>query len=256
MSNLMSQPRFLKPKWPAPNGVKAFVTTRQGGNSLPPFESFNLATHVGDNLQTVIQNRSLLQVALDLPSAPCWLEQQHTTKSLYLNSETSLKPSEIADASWTDHQGVVSVVMTADCLPILVTNRKGNLVSSIHAGWRGLADGVVETAIAQLPEASHNLLVWIGPAIGANAFEVGQDVLDAFCLKRPYFATFFRPNLTRPGHFWADLVGLAKAILSELGVTAIYGGEACTFTMAEAFYSYRREGQTGRMASLIWMMPV
>lgn len=251
----MSHLNFLQPQWPAPSWIKACVTQRQGGVSLPPFNEFNLATHVGDDPDAVQQNRLLLQSALALPNSPCWLDQQHTTKSLYLESSSHLKPPEIADASWTDEIGVVSVVLTADCLPILVTNKQGTLVSAIHAGWKGLAEGVVENSITRLPEFSGSLLVWIGPAIGKNVFEVGQDVVDAFCLKRPRLVGYFVPKITRPGYFLADLFGITKVILAELGITKVYGGEWCTFELTDDFYSYRREGQTGRMASLIWIEP-
>lgn len=249
----MSEPKFLRPEWPAPRWVKAVLTQRQGGVSLPPFEGFNLATHVGDDPAAVLENRLLLQNCLQLPNSPCWLDQQHTTDTLYLQTTTHVSASQTADASWTDHPDVVSVVMTADCLPILVTNKQGTLVSAIHAGWKGLADGVVENAITRLPEFCGNLLVWIGPAIGANAFEVGQDVVDAFCLKRPELSRYFVAKTTRPGYFLADLVGITKVILAQLGVTKVYGGQWCTFELAKDFYSYRRDGQTGRMASLIWI---
>ena len=248
-----TQIKWIAPDWPAPLAVKSLVTTRQGGESLAPFDGFNLALHVGDNPSQVMKNRAQLQAQVSLPSAPAWLNQQHTTDSVYICADTSNEIPPIADASWTDLPGLVSVVMTADCLPILVTNHAGSLVGAIHAGWKGLADGIVEKTLKQLPEQPQNLLVWIGPAISQNHFEVGMDVFHAFCHKRQHLEAFFKPILTRPGYFLADLVSILKAILHELGVNDIYGGHLCSYADEALFYSYRRDGKTGRMASLIWL---
>ncbi|BBP43385.1 peptidoglycan editing factor PgeF [Thiosulfativibrio zosterae] len=245
--------KWITPDWPAPLSVKSLVTTRQGGESLALFDGFNLALHVGDNPIHVMKNREQLQAQACLPSTPFWLNQQHTIDSVYISGDVLNKTPPIADASWTDLPGLVSVVMTADCLPILVTNHAGSLVCAIHAGWKGLADGIVEKTLKQLPEHPKNLLVWIGPAISQKHFEVGMDVYQAFCDKRQHLEAFFEPILTRPGYFLADLVSILKFILHELGVNDIYGGHLCSYADEALFYSYRRDGKTGRMASLIWL---
>jgi polyphenol oxidase len=245
--------KWITPDWPAPLSVKSLVTTRQEGESLEPFDRFNLALHVGDNSDVVMKNRELLQAQACLPNTPFWLNQQHTTDSVYISHDTLNEPTPIADASWTDMPGLVSVVMTADCLPILVTNHAGSLVCAIHAGWKGLADGIVEKTLQQLPEHPKNLLLWIGPAISKKHFEVGTDVYHAFCEKRQHLKVFFDPLLTRPGYFLADLVSILKVILHELGVSDIHGGHLCSYEDEALFYSYRRDWQTGRMASLIWL---
>lgn len=250
--------KFIVPEWPAPSNINAFSTTRLGGVSHAPYNGFNLAIHVEDELEAVTQNRALLQSALKLPSSPFWLDQRHTTKLIELTEDTTLSTPvpPIADASWTTQKEAVSLVMTADCLPLLVTNKTGSLVSAIHAGWKGLADGIVEKSINRLPEMPENLLVWIGPAIGANAFQVGQDVFDAFVDEQPHLEAFFLPDIQQPSKYRANLPGLVKTILNQLGVQSVYGGELCTYEMDELFYSYRREGKTGRMASLIWIAKV
>ncbi len=258
---------FIVPKWPAPKHIKALCTTREGGASFPPFDGFNLATHVGDDLSSVEKNRHTLVSQANLPSAPYWLDQQHTNVAIELSKErlNSLNiknsPPPIADASWTMQKGCVSIVMTADCLPLLITNQQGSLVSAIHAGWKGLHKGIVSKTIqsflAKEGGESHALLVWIGPAISQEYFEVGQEVLDAFVQKCPKNAEFFTPpsvlNTKKSFKYQADLVGLVRKELNKLGVTNIYGGDLCTYAQSEQFYSYRRSGKTGRIASFIWM---
>ncbi len=243
---------LIKPHWPAAKRVKAYSTTRLGGFSHDPFNSFNLALHVGDDPVAVSKNRELLIAELNLPSSPFWLDQRHTRDCWYFNSSNKAN-IPVADASWTDKSNLVSVVMTADCLPLLVTNKTGTLVSAIHAGWKGLLNGVVSQSIQMLPEKPENLMVWIGPAITQDAFEVGLYVFDAFVMKDPAFKSCFIESNNASQKYWADLPSLVKIILSQLGVTAIYGGNDCTFKNKDLFYSYRREGTTGRMASLIWL---
>ena len=254
---------FTKPDWPAPTNIKALCTTRAvsdvngvKGASLSPYQTFNLATHVGDDLIAVETNRQLLNQQACLPDQPFWLDQQHTVEAVCLDSldPNSWQPV-VADASWTTQTNQVSVVMTADCMPLLVTNKKGSLVCSIHAGWRGLADGIVSRTIDSLPEKPENLLVWIGPCIRQAHFEVGSDVYAIFCDKNPANQTFFKPIQIELSEqkYLADLAGLLVLELNNLGVSEVYDSGLCSYADSERFYSYRRYGVTGRMASLIWI---
>jgi hypothetical protein len=256
---------FIYPNWPAPIGVNALCTTRKPGVSQPPFNGFNLATHVGDDINAVLSNRQQLMALAGLPSQPIWLDQQHTTHLICLNDrlnnnrpfkETINLP--IADASWTNQPGLVPVVMTADCLPILITNQAGSLVCAIHAGWKGLAAGIVSKSVKALPESPERLMAWIGPAIGPQAFEVGEEVRQVFMDKSANHACFFKP-MTQHNKYLADLPGLVTFELNQLGVAMVYGGDLCTYSDLcndeSRFFSYRRSGQTGRIASLIWLEP-
>ena len=258
---------FLKPNWPAPAGIKALCTTRQGGVSRPPFDSFNIATHVGDNLDDVMTNRHLLVERAKLPAEPFWLDQQHTDEAIHLtnpqNTQTELSQTltpPIADASWTTQAGLVSVVMTADCLPVLITNQAGTLVAAIHAGWKGLQKGIVTKTVAAFASRedcqSEQLLAWIGPAISLKHFEVGQDVLDAFVQSDEANKAFFHQVEGLQGKYLADLVGLVTKELNEIGISAVYGGDHCSYAESDLFYSYRLSGVTGRMASMIWIEPI
>lgn len=244
-------PHFILPQWPAPAMVKAISTTRTGGCSQAPYDSFNLATHVGDNEAVVSNNRSLL--AKLLPAEPAWLNQIHS--NMILDAATLLTPAD-ADGSYTTQSDIVSVVMTADCLPVLVCNKQGTGVAALHAGWRGLANGIIEKGLQQLIQFTQSrpdeLLIWLGPAIGPEAFEVGEEVRDRFMQQNPASQNSFISAST-PGKWLADIYKLAKLSLSQLGVENIYGGDYCTYMQAERFFSYRREGKTGRMASLIWI---
>jgi YfiH family protein len=203
--------------------------------------------HVEDNPQHVAQNRQLLIQQLNLPSEPVWLNQVHSNRVIDA-ANTSPLPS--ADASFALEEKIVCCVMTADCLPVLICNKQGTKVAAAHAGWRGLLDGVIEASIARLDEPAENLLVWLGPAIGPGAFEVGDEVKAGFAARQVEAASAFTP--VRPGHWLADIYQLARIRLRSIGVTAVYGGGFCSVTDASRFYSYRRDGQTGRMASLIW----
>ena len=242
---------FIEPDWPAPANVKAVVTTRCGQRSDGVFAGFNVATHVGDDLAQVEQNRSCLTEVLDLPSDPFWLSQEHTTQAIHWQGETSQIPP-VADASWVTQPNLVSCVMTADCLPLLVTNHDGSLVASIHAGWKGLLDGVVSETILQLPCPPKELMVWVGPAISQPYFEVGDEVRHAFVDKHPEHQHYFQNIAEKPGKTLANLPGLVDFELKMLGIGAIYHSGLCSFAQDDLFYSYRRDGQTGRMASLIW----
>lgn len=250
--------KFIEPNWPAPKNIKALCTTRIGGVSLPPFNSFNVATHVEDNPQSVAQNRQLLMQSLNLPAQPFWLDQQHTDIALELKSQSQPNFSDIsppiADASWTMQPSLVSLVMTADCLPILVTDLSGSCVAAIHAGWKGLADGVVSKTINAMPVHAEELMAWIGPAISARQFEVGEDVLQAFMLKDKRNQSYFKAKEVGEKYL-ADLPGLVGFELESIGVKTanIYQSNLCSYESEELFYSYRRDGKTGRMASLIWI---
>lgn len=242
---------ILAPDWPAPACVRAAVTTRHvAGASQPPFAAFNLGAHCGDDPAAVAANRAALASLLDLPGAPRWLRQVHGKQVVSFNAvQTGAAPPD-ADASLTREPGVVLAVLTADCLPLLVCAADGSEIAAIHAGWRGLAAGVLERCIDMLRAPRDKLLVWLGPAIGAASYEVGVEVRDAFLAIDARHADAFAP--TRPGHWHCDLCALARRRLVALGVTRIYGGGFDTFADPR-FYSYRRAARSGRFASLIWI---
>ncbi len=239
---------LIKPSWPAPERVKAFSTTRQGGVSQPPFDALNLGMHVGDDPVQVKQNREWLTQQLALPSDPIWLNQIHGIHALCLDHDVSERD---ADASFSFQAERVCIVMTADCLPVLLCDRKGSCVAAVHAGWRGLCNGIIEATLEKLALRSEDVLAWLGPAIGPTAFEVGEEVKDAFVQEYKEDSTAFSPQAD--GKWTANLYQLAEQRLRRTGVSAIYGGEYCTYNEPERFFSYRREGQTGRLASFIWI---
>ena len=254
-----SELEVITPDWPAPANVHAYSTTRLHGMSEGVFSGLNLALHVGDEPEVVEQNRQHLRSSLKLPADPYWLNQVHQASAVNIAEQTSgITPD--ADASFSLDNNQVCVVMTADCLPVLICNRAGNKVAAAHAGWRGLAEGILESTISALDETADQLLVWLGPAIGPDSFEVGDDVRQAF------FTKFEKMNLpeqyasdvasafveNKPGHYLADIYQLARLTLKSIGIEAVYGGEHCTFDDANHFYSFRRDGKTGRQASLIW----
>jgi polyphenol oxidase len=239
--------RPLIPDWPAPKQVKALMTTRQGGVSQGPYGSLNLATHVGDEPQAVAENRSRLRSACQLPGEPFWLSQVHgcTVADSALD-----RPGCEADAVFSSNPGVVCAVMTADCLPLLITDRAGSRVCAVHAGWRGLAQGVIESAVHRMGAEVGEIMVWLGPAIGPDMFEVGDEVRQIFQDANSEDGVAFRPG--RGDRWLADIYQLAHLRLKRLGVGYVGGGGYCTAKQADLFYSYRREGVTGRMASMIW----
>jgi len=239
---------WIEPNWPAPAGIRAVTTLRNGGYSQQPFDSLNLGDHVGDDPIAVMRNRQLLRQALNLPSEPAWLAQIHGTKVVDAGTVTK---GHKADALFSRIPGQVCAVLTADCLPLLLCNQTGDRVAAVHAGWRGLADGVIEATLNQLAVPGSEIIAWLGPAIGAACFEVGTEVRDTFIQHSPEAEAAFTPN--RPGHWLADIYLLARQRLKACGVTSVWGGEYCTVTDKERFYSYRRDGQTGRMATLIWI---
>ena len=244
---MSEQLEYLVPDWPAPSSVRAAMTTRRGGFSTGPYASFNLATHVGDDERAVAANRRRLREGLSLPSEPQWLEQVHGRRVAMLSRPVA----ESADAAVAFEPGPVAAVLTADCLPVFLTSRAGDRVGIAHAGWRGIVMGVIEATVAALAIDPANLIAWLGPAIGPAAFEVGGEVRRMFIAMQPESAADFRPG--RGQKYLADLPGLARRRLAACGVTSVYGGEHCTAADPGRFYSYRRDGQTGRMAALIWL---
>lgn len=240
---------FILPDWPAPKHVRALVTTRKGGVSKGAYAGFNLADHVGDDPQAVAENRRLLRERYeDLPADPLWLKQVHGTTCVEVEIS---EPGVEADASRAYTPGSVCAVLTADCLPLLLCDKDGSVVSAVHAGWQGLAKGVIEAAVKALDVPSKSLLAWMGPAIGPRAFEVGADVRDQFLAHDRAAADAFIPTIE--GKWLGNLYTLARQRLHALGVTRLYGGGECTYSDAERFYSFRRDKTTGRMASLIWL---
>jgi len=238
---------FIQAGWNAPPQVKALCTTRNGGFSKHPYDSFNLAMHVGDDEKSVLRNRELLCNSLKLPAEPCWLEQTHSTRVVNLDYEASRQ----ADAAITRKANTIAVVMSADCLPILLCNREGTEIAAIHAGWSGLADGVIEATVKSMESSPGQLLAWIGPGISQQCFEIGVEVREIFIGKSSDAEGRFIAN--RPGHWLCDLGSLALDILTRLEVTEISRAEYCSFNDETLFYSYRRNPTTGRMASLIWI---
>ncbi len=267
------------PGWPAPARVKALQTTRQGGVSRAPYDSLNLGDHVGDNPLAVERNRMLLNTLL--PSEPVWLEQAHgmlvadadqagcgcdtlLTKSADCGSSRMAVPPAPdgstapcrggypqADACIARHRTTVCVAMAADCLPLLLCDAKGSVVGAVHAGWKGLAAGVIEATVLAMGAAPQGLMAWLGPAISQEAFEVGEEVRAAFIAAQPQAASAFIPG--QSGKWFADIYALARLRLDALGVTQIYGGDHCTYGEHEKFFSYRRDGATGRMGTFIWL---
>jgi polyphenol oxidase len=244
---------FLFPDWPAPAGVRAAVTLRTGpGTSLAPFASFNLGLRSGDDENTVRDNRTRLAHALALPSTPRWLAQVHGVAVARLDG-VATGDEPVADAAVTSTPGTVLAILTADCLPVLFAARDGSEVAAAHAGWRGLAGGVLEATVAAMRTPACDLIAWLGPAAGPQAYEIGADVRAAFVADDPAADGAF--VATRPGHWRIDLYALARRRLAAAGVAAVSGGGLCTITDAARFYSYRRDGRTGRLASLVWMSP-
>ena len=236
---------WLTPDWPAPASVKACVTTREGGVSEAPFDSLNLGDHVDDRPEAVAENRRRLTDHFSIK--PAWLQQVHGIAVAHADPSVVVT----ADASWTATPGIACSAMTADCLPALFCDRAGTRVAAAHAGWRGLAAGVLEATLDSLAVDPKDILVWLGPAIGPQAFEVGPEVREVFINQLPEAATAFVPS-HNDGKFMADIYKLARLRLAVRGVTAVYGGGFCTVTDPR-FFSYRRAPRTGRFASLVWL---
>jgi len=237
---------WIKPDWPAPRNIHAAVTLRTGGISQGSFSSLNPALHVNDSPQSVAENRHIISTMLDLPSSPVWLEQIHSDR--VVKAEYSPQTLQQADASYTDQSKIVCSVLTADCLPVLLCSPDGTKIAAIHAGWRGLLAGIISNTV----KAMHtpDIMAWLGPAIGPECFEVGAEVKTAFVNKSSTFSDAFKLHHT--DKFLADIYQLARIELASLGITQVYGGQFCTVTDQQRFYSFRRDGETGRMATLIW----
>lgn len=239
---------WIIPDWPVAAAVRAVTTTRQGGVSQGCYASMNPADHVDDDPEAVMTNRQTLQQALGLPGQPVWLQQVHGTE--VVNAATA-GGSPTADAAYSSQTGVVCAVLTADCLPVLLCDTAGQCVAAIHAGWRGLAAGVIEQAAMAMGRPGETLLAWLGPAIGPSAYRVGDEVRDTFMAHDQEAGRAFIQG--SDGEWFADLYRLARQRLADCGVTMVCGGGFCSFTDSERFYSYRRDGATGRMATLIWL---
>ena len=251
MTTMPSSESLIVPDWPVPRAVRSLLTTRYGGVSCSPYASLNLGDHVGDDRCAVAANRARLRQAL--VGDPVWLEQVHGTRVVDAAACSPGDPPLQADASFVREPGVVCAVMTADCLPVLFCDDTACVVAAAHAGWRGLLAGVLEETVAAMAVSPDRLLAYLGPAIGPRAFEVGDEVRSAFVSADLAMAAAFAP--ARPGKWLADLYLLARLRLAAQGVVRVYGGDFCTYSDAERFFSYRRDGQTGRMASMIWFVP-
>lgn len=237
---------LIHSNWSAPSSIHAFTTTRIGGHSVGPYASNNLGLHVDDDVAAVMDNRQQLCTHLTLPSEPIWLNQTHSTRCILAESDLDRN----ADAAITRTPGVVLAIMTADCLPIMLCNQEGTEIGAIHSGWKGLASGIVEQTLSKIQTAPEALMAWIGPAVCGNCYEVGEDVYQAYTNRYPYTASSF---ISRSDKYLANLPAMAMQILNACGVASVYHAKLCTFEQDELFYSYRREAQTGRMATLIWM---
>ena len=242
----MSEHDWIVPDWPAPAGVRALITTRAGGASRGAYAGLNLGMRSGDAAEDVARNRASLRQWL--PAEPLWLRQVHGTR--VVEADTAEGNPE-ADAAFARRPGRVCAALTADCLPLLLCDEQGTTVAAVHAGWRGLCSGVIEQTLRAMERPPQALLAYLGPAIGPEAYEVGAELRQAFVAVDPEAAAAFKPG--RTGKYYADLYALARRRLARGGVAKVYGGGYCTYTERERFYSYRRDGATGRMASLIWM---
>jgi len=252
----MNHDAWLQPDWPAPARVRAVVSTRLGpGTSQPPYDRFNLGVRVGEDPGVTAANRGELLRALALPAGPAWLRQVHGTAVHVVRAAARVAEASEpeADAAVTAVPGAVLAVLSADCLPLLLCADDGAEVAAVHAGWRGLCAGVIEAACARLRTPGPRLLAWLGPAIGPRAYEVGEEVRAAFLAADPAAADGFRA--ARRGHWYCDLYALARQRLARLGIARVHGGGDCTHTDARRWYSHRRDGVTGRMASLVWIAP-
>ena len=247
--NTLLMDNFIRPDWPAPTGVHALITTRAGGISKPPYASLNLGLSVGDDPLAVAENRA--RVGLYLPGEPRWLRQMHGNRVVCADEQQAIPE---ADASVTRKTGTVLAIQMADCMPVLLCDVAGGVIGAAHAGWRGLSGGVIESTVQAMNLPGESLQAYLGPAIGPDNFEVGAEVRETFCRHDPQAELHFRPRQNRK--WLADLYGLARQRLAALGVKQVYGGGFCTMADEARFFSYRRDGVTGRMAALIWLGPV
>ncbi len=255
---------ILRADWPAPPGVHALTTLRYGaGVSLSPFDSFNMGIRCGDDAAAVMANHRALVDMVSLPSAPHWMRQVHGTTVVRFDAPAQASSpmtdtpaveggdaESEADASVTCTHGTVLAILTADCLPVVFAAEDGSEVAAVHAGWRGLAAGVLEASIAAMKTVPANVMAWLGPAAGPDAYEIGEEVFDAFVSQDQRNRTAFAA--TRPGHWRVDLYALARMRLADTGITRVHGGNLCTISDPQRFYSHRRDQRTGRMATLVW----
>jgi len=237
---------WITANWPAAANIHGVTTLRTGGVSLGEFSSLNPAEHVQDNLRHVLANRQRIRTMLDLPTEPVWLRQTHSVQAVCADQVMDCPE---ADASYSNKKNTVCCVLTADCLPILLCDQHGTMVAAIHGGWRGLLNGIIENTLDKMPTGKK--MAWLGPAIGAQCFEVGDDVRSAFINKSVQFTRAFKKQ--QNGQYLADIYLVARILLNNAGIKQIYGGDYCTVTDKQRFFSYRRDGLTGRMATLIWM---
>lgn len=248
---MTSPTSFIRHRWNAPAGVHAVTTTRAGGASVGAYASLNLGDHVGDDPQAVRENRARLHERLALPHEPRWLKQVHGTAVVDAAEAT---PGSTADGAWTAQRGVVCAILTADCLPVFLCDRAGTKVALLHAGWRGLAAGVIESGVRALGSPGGELVAHLGPAIGPAVYEVGDEVCAVFVASDERAQRAFRAH--GAGHWWMDIYALARLRLGALGVSDVSGGDHCTLSERDRFFSHRRDGISGRMASFIWMEEV
>ena len=245
---------FLRPDWPAPAWVGAFTTLRHGGASTGSYASLNLADHVGDEQAAITQNRAALLNAVAPDMQWFWMAQQHTTHVLQAPQDFAAA-IPIADGMWTTQPGLVMTTLTADCMPVLFCHARQPIVAAVHAGWKGLLDGILEQTLQTLPGEPKDYLVWIGPSILQTSFEVSEDFRADFIAREPRWQPFFKVNPANPTHWLADLPGMAESVLRAGGVQAVYQSGVCTYQNQYDFYSYRRQATTGRMVSCIWINP-
>jgi YfiH family protein len=246
---ILSSPEFIVPDWPVPSGVGCLSTTRRGGVSQGAFSTLNLGAHVGDDPKAVAANRDIVRRSIG--ARPVWLNQVHGTRVVDAAEHRRDDVPPEADAACTRQTETACTVMTADCLPVLLCDDAGTVVAAAHAGWRGLLAGVLETSVAAMGVPGKSLMAWLGPAIGPQAFEVGDEVRTAFVAAASEAAPAFQS--VAGGKWLADIYLLARQCLKEQGIERVFGGSFCTVTEADRFFSYRRDGQTGRMASMIWL---
>ena len=238
----------LRPDWPIANKVQGFSSHRNGGISVAPYTSLNLGTHVNDLAPVVLTNRDRLAEYLDLPAQPCWLQQVHGNHVLKVSANGCVDTPE-ADAAYTSAENVVLAIMTADCLPLLLASADGLEIAAVHCGWRSIADNIIARTLQEFSVPPNEIHAWLGPAIGPNAFEVWEDVRTAMLTLNADLDIAFKP---KHGKYFADIYKIASKELNSHGVNSIFGGGECTFTQSDNYFSYRRDGTTGRMATLIW----
>ncbi len=239
---------YITPNWPVPENIRCITTTRTGGCSLQEYSSLNFGNHVKDDATNVEKNRKIIKQDLQLPSEPVWLEQEHGSSVLKLGID--LAKNITADAAYTNEACVVCAVLTADCLPVAFCDQAGQHIAVSHAGWRGLVNGVLENTLQAMPVKNEKILCWLGPAIGPNKFEVGEEVVEQFVTIDEVHKNAFTEQNNKK--YLANIYQLARNILTKHDVQNVCGGEHCTYSESDTFYSYRRDGETGRMATLIW----